>query len=209
MIIVLSAPKRSGKDVVADILKRHFEYQRIAFADPLRKLCAECMQMDLIHFTDDELKDIPFNFNIVMRIENIEILAKSINADEMQTQLLMQHGRDTFFNTPREILQFVGTDLLRNCIAEDFLVNLALDVVKNTDGHIVITDARFPNERAALKSLGATLVRIKRKGFDGTGHVSELSIGEDKDYDVIINNDSTLTSLELDIKLWHTERFKR
>jgi hypothetical protein len=209
MIIVLSAPKRSGKDVVADILKRHFNYQRVAFADPLRKLSAECMQLPLIHFTDDALKDLSFNSPVIMRIENVEILAKLVNADEMQTQLLMQHGRDKFFNTPREILQFIGTELLRNCIAEDFLVNLALDVVKKTEGHIVITDARFPNERAALKSLGATLIRIKRAGYEGSGHVSELSIGEDKDYDVIINNDDTLTRLELDVKLWHSERFKR
>lgn len=209
MIIVLSAPKRSGKDVIADILKQNFGYQRVAFADPLRKICSETMQLPLINFTDDSLKDLLFSSPVSMRIEECERLSKIVNADEIQTANLMQHGRDVSFKTPREVLQFVGTDLIRNHIAEDYLVRLALDVIKNTQGNIVITDARFPNERKELKTLGGTLVRIKREGYEGSGHASELSIGEDSEYDVIINNNGTLSQLRHDVVMWHTLRFNR
>lgn len=208
MIIVLSAPKRSGKDEVANILKAKFGYKRTAFADPLREICAKIMQLPLVHFTDDALKDISFSTPVIMRIENIEILCDLVSADELQTQLLMQTGRDIKFNTPREILQFVGTELLRNCIRESFLIDLALDNVKNAEGNVVITDARFANERAALKALGGTLIRIKRKGYEGSGHASETDIGDDSDYDVIINNDGTLSQLQHDVVMWHTLRFK-
>lgn len=208
MILVLSAPKRSGKDEVAAILKKQFGYQRVAFADPLRVLCANTFQLPLDSFTDDTKKDLAFAEPVTMRIAEVERLAELVNADEIETQLLMQHGRDLTFNTPREIMQIVGTDLVRACVNESYFINIALDNISKAEGNIAITDARTPGERAAIKALGGTLIRIKREGYEGVGHISETSIGSDNEYDVIINNDGTLSELQHDVVMWHTLRFK-
>lgn len=209
MILVLSAPKRSGKDEVANILKKHFGYQRIAFADPLRVLCAKTFELPLDHFTDDAQKDLPFEFPVTVSITDMSRLAMFTNANSDQRSELLKKGIGLTFGTPREILQIVGTDLVRACVDENYFITLALDNIFNATGNIVITDARTSAERSAIKALGGTLIRIKREGYEGSGHVSETSIGDDNEYDVVVDNSGTLTQLEHDVVMWHTLRFSR
>lgn len=209
MIIVLSAPKRSGKDEVANILKKHFGYKRIAFADPLRVLCAKAFELPLDVFTDDARKDLTFALPVISTITDISRLAIFTGATAEQRTELLKKGVGLTFSTAREILQTVGTDLVRACIDESYFINLALADISNATGNIVITDARTPAERRAIKALGGTLIRIKREGYEGSGHISETSIGDDSEYDVIVNNSGTLSELELDVTMWHTLRFLR
>lgn len=82
---------------------------------------------------------------------------------------------DTYWNvTPRQTLQFIGTDLFRNHISE-LLPNMGKDIwihalkrkilkiqKKNPDAKIVITDVRFPNELQAIKDLGGITIKIQR-----------------------------------------------
>jgi len=72
--------------------------------------------------------------------------------------------------TPREILQFVGTEMFRDTlpklipnIKNDFwAINLKGRIEeylqKNPDAKIVVTDVRFPNELKVLNSINAKLI---------------------------------------------------
>lgn len=82
---------------------------------------------------------------------------------------------DPYWNvTPRQVLQFIGTDLFRNHIKEllpDMGKDIWIHVIKrkimnklkkNPNTKIVITDIRFPNELQAIKDLGGITIKIQR-----------------------------------------------
>ena len=69
--------------------------------------------------------------------------------------------------SPRQALQYVGTDLFRNQISSlipnmgnDIWVNVLERKLKEETSNIVITDIRFENERAMVKRLGGIIVKI-------------------------------------------------
>ena len=65
--------------------------------------------------------------------------------------------------TPREALQFMGTEAGRNVFHPDIWVrSLERRILKNSESKYVITDVRFPNEMYMIRSLGGKIVRIKR-----------------------------------------------
>lgn len=62
--------------------------------------------------------------------------------------------------TPRWVLQYIGTDVMRNHFADDIWIwNVEKQVHDYHDNNIVITDVRFPNEVSMIRSLkhGKTL----------------------------------------------------
>ena len=70
---------------------------------------------------------------------------------------------------------------------------------------VVITDCRFQNERDAFSKCGALLVLIKRND-DGSPENHEHDLGQESDYDVVFNNDGTLTQFQSNINMWFTLR---
>jgi hypothetical protein len=86
--------------------------------------------------------------------------------------------------------------------------------VAGTTDNVVVTDARFKNERDHLKKLGATLVLVKRHHYleDGKAtatelHISENQLGVDEDYDVIVYNSGTECQLQSEISMWYTIKY--
>lgn len=109
---------------------------------------------------------------------------------------------DKYWNeSPRVILQYVGTDLFRN----QFEKNIWIKVIEkqilnewsvNENTCFVITDVRFSNEIDMIKKLGGIVFRIKRNNINNTldNHDSENQI--DKlivDYEIL--NNGTINEL--------------
>lgn len=116
---------------------------------------------------------------------------------------------DPFWNvSPRTVLQYVGTDLLRNqldkiipnigpniwtkCMEKQYITILK----HNPNARVVIADNRFQNEVSAIHKLNGTVIKIKRNlNTQSDEHSSEKGI------DMINTNDFTLinngTILEL------------
>lgn len=57
-LIGITGKARSGKDTAGKFLIDTYEYYRFAFADPLKKACAEMFGIPLNHFYDDDLKEL-------------------------------------------------------------------------------------------------------------------------------------------------------
>lgn len=64
--------------------------------------------------------------------------------------------------TPRWMLQYLGTNIMRNHFHNDIWIASLENKLRLTKDHIVISDCRFPNEIAGLKSQGAIIVWIQR-----------------------------------------------
>ena len=117
---------------------------------------------------------------------------------------------DEYWNTtPREIMQFVGTDLLRFHMKDKFpeiknniwvmlmekkIINI---LRKNPNQHIVIADLRFINEYNLINKFGGIVFKVTKNNlYDivGLTHQSEIEMNEIK-YKYLIENNLSIDSL--------------
>ena len=68
-------------------------------------------------------------------------------------------GRDI---TPRWVLQYLATDVMRNHFIEDIWLWSLEKKLSDYGGPTVITDVRFPNEIQMIKNLGGKLIWVRR-----------------------------------------------
>jgi hypothetical protein len=104
----------------------------------------------------------------------------------------------------REILQFVGTQLLRKQlknlipeIGEDIFVHsfelwYKKEIMANPNLRVVISDVRFQNEFDCIKRLGGIVIKINRPDIKSTStHESEIEMDKIINYDHLIQNNCT------------------
>jgi Txe/YoeB family toxin of Txe-Axe toxin-antitoxin module len=210
MLVAFSGVKFSGKDTAAEGLIRTHKFKRIGLADKLKNICSVVFEVDREDMDDPTLKEAKFRQQILLTNAHIKHLLEIVNETFpfdiiTKYETLTELFNGTSISSIRELLQFVGTDICRNHIKDDIWLAYIHDLVKNTDGNIVITDARFRNEREYLKDIGAVLILIKRPGLETKStHISENDLGEESDYDVVVKNNSSITSLQSDISMWFT-----
>jgi hypothetical protein len=207
-IIALSGKKRVGKDTFADILNSKYEFTKIAIADPLRNLCARVFYLDPKMFTDDDKKDAPMR-RICMDFHDLDAIRKIVETEwgyevDQTAREKMEELHGAEMDSPRDILRMVG-NMLRSCVDEDIWINLTLARIKELGGRIVITDARFENEREVFRTMGAVMVLIKRND-NGQSAEHEFNLGDDSEYDVIFSNDGTLHSYKSNIDMWYNTK---
>lgn len=102
---------------------------------------------------------------------------------------------DPFWETtPRDLLQRVGTEAIRNVVGKDVWVK-SWEQYLNThshDGVWLVTDVRFLNEASAVKRAGGIVVKIDRPAElrdKVSDHISERALSEYRGWDHTINND--------------------
>jgi hypothetical protein len=108
----------------------------------------------------------------------------------------MKEVVDPFWETsPRDLLQRVGTEAIRNKVGRDVWVK-SWEMYLNNHSHFerlwVVTDVRFTNEASAVKRAGGVLVRIDRPPEmrdKVPDHISEKALSDYKGWDHTINND--------------------
>ena len=96
-------------------------------------------------------------------------------------------------STVRDVLQILGTDLLRKGFNENIHVAATLGAIKK-DEKVIITDTRFENELEAVKKRGGITIRVNRPGLTKSNHLSETSL-DSATFDFIINNDKDIKHL--------------
>lgn len=215
-IIALAGEAGSGKDTFAQPLLRA-NWNHGSFAANLKKMCQQVFSLSptLTDTQEGKIKslDVPRTFTdrhltqIVRWIDNTHDLT---NCQELISGIkkeyildpLITTGRVKSFRSAREILQFVGTEVCRR-ICPEYHVDVLIMKIEQTPGNWIITDARFPNERKALKEkFGAQLILIKRPGIQSIApvHASETSLGVDDEYDVVFINDKTIEHVHAEAK---------
>ena len=110
-------------------------------------------------------------------------------------------------STIRDVLQILGTDLLRKGFNENIHVAATLGSIKK-DEKVIITDTRFENELEAVKKRGGITIRVNRN-FEGkwidkqewdlhtkgiVPHESETAL-DNSTFDFEILNDGTISEL--------------
>lgn len=106
------------------------------------------------------------------------------------------------FWTPREIMQFVGTDCMRS-IDNNFWVKELFRVIDDNDiKDVIITDVRFHNEATPIKEAGGYIIKVNKNLVDeihNMSHASETSM-DTFDVDFFVDNSFNLTALKASAK---------
>lgn len=110
--------------------------------------------------------------------------------------------------SPRQTMQYVGTELFRNNIS-NLLPNVGLDfwlkclenkIKKSGNQKIVIADIRFENEATFIKKMGGVIWKVQRNIINNDTHESESNI-DHISYDYLIENKSSIENLYNNIEL--------
>lgn len=151
--VALYGPAGVGKDSLADVLVREYDFVRVAFADPVREMA---------------LRLNPY-------VHDVKTTAR------LRT-IVDKHGWEDAKNgypEVRRLLQVIGTDAIRTEDPE-FWVRRAKLAAQKAGGGVVFTDTRFVNEARMVSGAGGITVRIEgpmRAANIKTGHKSENGMG--------------------------------
>ena len=190
MIIGLVGFIGSGKGTVGDTLVREHGYHQFAFADALKDA-----------------------------VSQIFVWPRGLLEGDSNASRAFRERVDPWWShkfgyevTPRLILQKFGTEACRNGIADNIWIAALEKRIQGYDD-VVITDVRFPNEIAFVRSVGGVIVRVKR-GADPTPeelakmHISETA-WNDTTPDYCIINEGTVEDLKNNVKSTLTLEDKR
>ena len=203
MILTFAGELESGKDTVASFLHKKFGFEPVAIADNLKKACMKVFDLNYHQCYDTRGKESDLSNSIFFNDQHVTDFihwVEKINKWELEhDQILSMRslGReDHIFRTPRQALQFVGTEIFRDCIRPTFNIEvLYKHIYDNIDQDFVVTDGRFADEREYLKErLGALNILIKNPNPSGKKkdmHRSENDLGDEGDYDYVFINDKS------------------
>lgn len=112
---------------------------------------------------------------------------------------------------PRELLQQLGTNIIRKNIDNYFFINRMIEDI-NVFSYfydiIVISDGRFKEELDTIKNKfdNVTLIKVKRLNFDNgltekqKMHSTETALDDYNNFDYIIENNSSINELKLKVE---------
>jgi hypothetical protein len=141
MIIGVCGFIGSGKDTVADYLTNFHEFRRESFANTLKDAVAQV-----------------FGWDRTM----LEGRTKQAREWREQVDPWWSERLNMPNLTPRLMLQLWGTEVCRKGFHDDIWIASLENKLRTSKDNVVISDCRFPNEIASIRSAGGKIVWVKR-----------------------------------------------
>lgn len=164
-IIGVSGRAGAGKDTIAAALRRD-GFERIAFADPLKRACAIVFGLthEQTHGREKEIVDLRWGLS--------------------PRQIMQRFGTEA-------IRDVFGEDVwIKSMAAQIERVR-----AEGSKRGVVIPDVRFPNEAEAVRAWGGQLWRVVRPDVAAVAeHVSETALDRFQ-FDVTVHNTGTIDDL--------------
>ena len=195
-IIAFAGRKRSGKGMLAKGMREYSpNVVIIAVADSLKFLCCK-----LLNRTYDELnqmKDDGTTFEAKVDDYWVSTIKHEVKISD---NIIRNEIGGRVFTNVREVLQIIGTDLIRK-YSPDWHIDKTIERIKSygDDKIVVIDDVRFPDEKRRIEEIGGDVYFIIRPNYwDVSNHPSEkaLKYTDFNDNRIIINEYSKEQMIE-------------
>ena len=170
VLVGITGYKGAGKDIVGSAFT-DLGFETVKFADCLKGM---------------------LSWMLVYRGAPMDDVERMIEGDLKETPTPYFEGK-----TPREAMQWLGTEWGRDLIGPDVWKNAFKDAALSRS-LVVCTDMRFPNENNLIKELGGYRIRVTRPDKQP----NEFSLHESEAYitsmevDYEITNDATIEQLK-------------
>jgi hypothetical protein len=191
VLLGISGKARSGKDTLSNYLLKEFirfGLVKVAFADELKRRLMEDFDLSWEQM-----------YGSLKEIED-ERYRKPGPPQGCAVEYDDGRGLPPWYWTPREIMQFIGTDCYRK-IDDDFWVKqLFKTLSKRGVKSVVISDCRFVSEVEAVLNRGGYHIRIYRDSAgaaQGATHASETALDDYDKIDFKVYNNGTLDDLKI------------
>lgn len=124
--------------------------------------------------------------------------------DQLHHPTIKEEIDERWERSPRQIFQWLGTDILRTHINQDFFVmNMKQRIDSSKADYIIISDVRFDNEAELIRSLGGKIVKIERNNGKTTKHsqhITEKGISPHL-IDSVIQNNASIKEFKTNVML--------
>jgi len=170
-LIGISGYKGSGKDFFATFMNERGGYKIVHFAHRLKEICAQVFNHNIEEYYSNSAKERQYtNGDEVVGIEIDDYL----NQLREVTGLMNMEPYGKVAYSHRQLLQYVGTEYVRNANS-NYWVEYLTNKVLSSPGKYLVPDTRFPNEVQALKDIGGITVMVHRPDamIKSDGHASE------------------------------------
>jgi len=189
MIYLISGKKGSGKDTVADYIKKRKGLPRLSFASPIKDITKNILGVKDSFFSQEGKE------------KKLVRIFKYVAASSFDDHCIDTSQYTTL--SPREILQSLG-QYMREEVSENFWVGLLLNKVdKENIKEFTISDVRYKNEiEELIENFGKQVVTIRvernTKLNKYSKHISEVDLDE-YEFNHIIKNNGTYEDLYIQI----------
>ena len=197
-IIAISGKKQSGKSTLSEFL-RHYLNTKESFSFNSYFYDIDTLNLTLnfpnnksfvvkperttervsVHSFADSLKAFCTN---VMSLNSGQVYGSDIEKNSLTPyswdKIPKEISKDrTGFMTAREVMQFFGTNIMRNMFDENIWVNACINDIKNKNKpYAIISDLRFSSEYNAVLKENGIVVRLTRTPFPEDIHESETAL---------------------------------
>ncbi len=188
MIIAIAGKKGSGKDTVADIMVKEYNFIKYRFADDIKKIAEILFNFNQEQLNGNKKDELDKNWNITPR------------------EFYQKFGTDYIQEIFPKMFPYLFE---KNNInkREFWLKKFELwykDIISRKHCcFVVISDLRFKHEYDYIKKLGGYIIKVERDNINKDNkHISETdldSFSDDK-FNYIIKNNSSIKDLESLVK---------
>jgi hypothetical protein len=171
-----------------------------SLATHLKQLCCNVLDIELPMLSpwDRTKLDMWKNNRGVLIEEGLELCEQSIKVISEYTgfgfESVKQICSGTFFRSVRELLQMVGTDVIRSIDSSWHIKKTLQDIRSLPENSIAcVDDIRFPNELEAFRKAGSeTFFIIRTNAENISSHLSENSLfpSNFQKQNIILNNET-------------------
>ena len=178
-LIGLSGRKQSGKTELANVLKE-YGYQVINFADQLKDLVCTIIGCTLITLNKHKETESEYELSDFVKLISLETKVPENK---------IFHYFSKPFKTIREILQVLGTNIIREHNPDWHIIKTKERLIQGQK--YVFADCRFPNEKKMIESMGGEVYFVIRpENTYYSNHISEVSLRRNdfRSNNIILNN---------------------
>lgn len=203
-VIGFSGQKQSGKSTACKMLASlNPEIIEVSLAAKLKQVCATTFDLSLASMDSNLQKEMEFDPPIYMEDYHILSILEAYKNEIDGKEVNIRPHIGKIFYTRRQILQYVGTELLRSIDAEIHTKALYLRMQQFPEASYVISDIRFPNEFDFFKEKYGNLFecyyinnKLAELKASKDTHASELLVKETMKKCEVIENNTSLNDYE-------------
>lgn len=207
VIISLVGVKRSGKSTSAEYIDYLLpQAKNVAIADKLKLTCAKAFDIDMVHFTYQELKEEPFIYPIRVTVETLATILDEFKLSDkpvnISSNILLELATKKI-RTPRDILQTIGM-----FIRDVYGKKIHMEHLDLSEDVTIVSDLRMKSEFdyiSSLKGYKHIPIYVENKEAESVQdlHISEKEYlkfknkcirldNNVKDYDTLADNIETI-----------------